>query len=303
MGQDKPPAQDGVWAGGGPAIAADRPRIAAVGDLVLDVLVRAESALVHGSDVRGAVEFAPGGSAANFAVWAARQGADVRFLGAVGDDFIGDHLLEDLRSEGVVCAGVARLPGRSPSVFASVGMGGERSMVTDRRATLRYGPEHVRTESLAGVEYLHVTAYSLFDAQPAAAAFRAVELARTQGCRQSRSLVGCAARGARRERTRREIALLAPDVISPTRTSAPRPFPGRPASVRMSCLNCYDGLTAVVKVAPEVVGSSDVVGTPRTSHRRLCGPWTPPAPATRSTPRGWLGGYVAARTSMRAGAG
>lgn len=181
---------------------------------MLDVLVYPASPLVSGSDVRGEVRFAPGGSAANVAVWAARLGARVRFLGAVGDDFIGDHLRADLEAEGVDCSGVARLPGRSPSVLALVSGDGERTMVTDRRVTLRFDAGHVAPGLLADVAHLHLTAYSLFDPGPASAAWAAAGLARAGGARVSVDLSSAAliaAHGA--ERTREEIARLDPDVL------------------------------------------------------------------------------------------
>ncbi len=185
-----------------------------VGDLVLDVLVKADRPLAHGSDVRGAVEFLPGGSAANFAVWASRLGASVSFCGAVGTDFIGNHLIGDLRAEGVECSGVVRIPGRSPSVFALIGADGERTMVTDRRATLAYAASHVSVEALTGASHLHLTAYSLFDDGPAGAAIEAARLARAAGTIISLDLSSAAlleAHGARR--TREELATLRAEVI------------------------------------------------------------------------------------------
>lgn len=133
---------------------------------MLDVLVRASVPLAHGSDVRGSIEFYPGGSAANFAVWAARCGAQVSFFGALGNDFLSDYLLDDLRSEGVNCDGVVRLPGRSPSVLALVGPDGERTMVTDRRVTLSLDATCIKRKELTGVQHLHLTGYSLFDPGP-----------------------------------------------------------------------------------------------------------------------------------------
>ncbi len=179
---------------------------------MLDVLVRAPMPLAHGSDVRGQIEFHPGGSAANFAVWASRLGCRVSFLGALGDDFMGDYLLSDLRAEGVDARGVVRLPGRSPSVFALVGSDGERTMVTDRRVTLLLGPEHVAPDRLAPTHHLHLTAYSLFDPGPAAAAQAAVEAARVASLSldlSSEALLR--AHGA--SRTREEIGQLGPDVL------------------------------------------------------------------------------------------
>ena len=45
-----------------------------VGDVVWDVLIRTNTQLLRGGDTFGEVELAPGGSAANAAVWARRCG-------------------------------------------------------------------------------------------------------------------------------------------------------------------------------------------------------------------------------------
>ena len=77
----RPPPHD---ASGGPARLV---RIAAIGDVVLDVIVHGE--IARARDAAGGVRVFPGGSAANFAVAAARAGAQVTFIGRVGDDVAG----------------------------------------------------------------------------------------------------------------------------------------------------------------------------------------------------------------------
>src|SRR4051812_44180129 len=57
-----------------------------------------------------------GGKGANQAVAAARAGARVRFVGAVGDDDFGAAALEELEREGVDVGGVARLDGEPTGV-------------------------------------------------------------------------------------------------------------------------------------------------------------------------------------------
>jgi sulfofructose kinase len=47
-----------------------------------------------------------GGMAANASVAAARLGADVRYLGRVGDDALGSRILEDLAAEDVDVANI-----------------------------------------------------------------------------------------------------------------------------------------------------------------------------------------------------
>src|SRR5690606_42040387 len=48
----------------------------------------------------------PGGAPANVAVAARRHGAEAAFIGKVGDDLFGQHLVDVLRAEGVETRGV-----------------------------------------------------------------------------------------------------------------------------------------------------------------------------------------------------
>ena len=72
------------------------------GDLVLDVVATAAWARWNPTPTRpGEVRSAPGGSAANFAVWTRRLGSPVCFATRVGDDLLGRALVADMREEGV----------------------------------------------------------------------------------------------------------------------------------------------------------------------------------------------------------
>jgi ribokinase len=90
------------------------------GDLMADVLVVGSinvDFVVHGSRLPGAGETVSGGTferhfggkGANQAVAAARLGADVALVGAVGDDELGMASLADLRTEGIDIELVARV--------------------------------------------------------------------------------------------------------------------------------------------------------------------------------------------------
>ena len=68
----------------------------------------------------GRFELNPGGKGANQAVAAARAGADVVMVGAVGADEFGARLVDDLAAEGVDTAGVLRLPQVASGVAAIV---------------------------------------------------------------------------------------------------------------------------------------------------------------------------------------
>lgn len=141
--------------------------LASVGDLVEDVIVAVEQppevpsgpelVLNLGADTSARIVRRRGGSAANLAAAVAALGAPVRFIGQVGDDPIGDRLVADLAGAGVDV--VTRQRGRTGTVVVILHAGGERSMLTDRGASL--GLDRPDPTWLDGVEHLHVPLYSL----------------------------------------------------------------------------------------------------------------------------------------------
>jgi ribokinase len=100
---------------------SDAPQLLVIGSLNTDLLVRVGELPGPGETVTGGVfEMAGGGKGANQAVAAARAGAAVAMVGAVGADEFGARLLEELAAEGVSVAGVARLPGVATGLAAIV---------------------------------------------------------------------------------------------------------------------------------------------------------------------------------------
>ena len=86
-------------------------RIATLGDLTLDVVVRLEQPLAPGDDVRAQTRTGAGGQAANVAAWAAALGADARCIAKRGDDAAGELVASELAARGVELAGpVGRAP-------------------------------------------------------------------------------------------------------------------------------------------------------------------------------------------------
>jgi ribokinase len=79
-----------------------RPRLTVVGSVNLDLVARCER-LPRPGETLTAANFArhPGGKGANQAVAAARLGAEVTFIGSVGDDDFADEALAGLRGAGV----------------------------------------------------------------------------------------------------------------------------------------------------------------------------------------------------------
>jgi len=84
---------------------AERVELTVVGSINLDLVARVERLPRAGETVAGAsFERFPGGKGANQAVAAARLGARVRMVGAVGDDSLAEEALSGLREAGVELA-------------------------------------------------------------------------------------------------------------------------------------------------------------------------------------------------------
>ena len=128
-----------------------------IGDLVEDVVVWLSSEIATGTDTAVSIRRRRGGSAANVAMSAASAGMDVRFVGRVGADAIGSALTEELRSGGVDPR--VQREGRTGTIVVLVDSDGERSMLPDRAAATKLSA--VGVDDLAGVDWLHVPAYSL----------------------------------------------------------------------------------------------------------------------------------------------
>jgi ribokinase len=97
------------------------PQLLVIGSLNCDLVVRVGSLPGPGETVIGGTfEVTGGGKGANQAVAAARVGAAVALVGAVGADDFGTRLIDDLVGEGISTAGVVVLPDAATGVAAIV---------------------------------------------------------------------------------------------------------------------------------------------------------------------------------------
>lgn len=104
--------------------------VAIVGSLNADYMVTCERLPGPGVTVTGGgLRVMPGGKSANQAACAARLGADVRMVGAVGSDQAADFLVEELAHAGVSTDHVERLDGPSGTAVVEVDARGENSIV------------------------------------------------------------------------------------------------------------------------------------------------------------------------------
>jgi ribokinase len=85
----------------------NQPKVCVVGSINMDLVIKTAKMPQQGETVLGE-SFAtyPGGKGANQAVAAARLGADVRLIGAVGNDPFGKTLMSRLQKEGININGI-----------------------------------------------------------------------------------------------------------------------------------------------------------------------------------------------------
>ncbi|MEO8906855.1 MAG: PfkB family carbohydrate kinase, partial [Microbacteriaceae bacterium] len=131
-----------------------------IGDLVEDIIVWLAEDVRHGTDTEVELFHTRGGSAANVASFAARLGA-TRFIGCVGDDRLGDALVQELTDDGVDVR--VQRSGDTGTIVILIDPTGERTMLPHRGAATLL--DTVPDEWLDGLQILHIPAYS-FDGEP-----------------------------------------------------------------------------------------------------------------------------------------
>lgn len=104
--------------------------IAVLGSANLDLVVRQPRLARAGETITGtAFSTVPGGKGLNQAIAAARAGAEVAFLGAVGGDDFGRRLREQLRADAIDDAGLVEVDEPTGTAHIAVLDGGENSIV------------------------------------------------------------------------------------------------------------------------------------------------------------------------------
>lgn len=121
-------------------------QIAVIGSLNVDYVAKVGRLPVPGETVAASdLQVVFGGKGANQAIAAARQDAQVSFIGSVGDDDMGRAYLEYLQREGLGVEGIRRLPETSTgSAFISVDPRGENTIVVSGGANDQTSPDQIR---------------------------------------------------------------------------------------------------------------------------------------------------------------
>ncbi len=152
-----------------------------VGDFAWDVLIRTNRKLHQGGDTFGEVMLAPGGSAANVAVWASRCGTPTCFIGKIGRDRFGELAISDLKREKVMFEAILTDEHRTASVAVWIDHLGQRSMVSGQGADFYLLPSELPVDIIRQARHLHLTGWSFFTDPPRSAARTAARIAREMG--------------------------------------------------------------------------------------------------------------------------
>jgi len=190
-------------------------RIATLGDVLLDVIVRLEQPLVRGDDVRSRTAAVPGGQAANVAAWAASLGAAARCIAKRGDDAAGELVAGELAARGVELVGP--VAAGATGVVVSIVEDGERSLASDRGVAPSLTPAELEPAWLDACDVLHLSGYALLREPILDAALLAARLARERGARLSVDVAAWTEiRAFGPVRFRELLDALAPDVLFTT---------------------------------------------------------------------------------------
>ena len=119
-----------------------RPTVCVVGSTNVDLVVKCQSLPRPGETISGGIfHRSPGGKGANQALAAAHAGAVTTFVGAVGDDGLGDEALATLRSSGVDLSRVVTVSGTATGVaLIAIDAAGENQIAVAPGANHKLNP-------------------------------------------------------------------------------------------------------------------------------------------------------------------
>jgi ribokinase len=102
------------------------------------------------------MQMLPGGSAANFAVFCSRLGAEVGFIGKVGNDALGQELISDMKTEGVNTDNLVRSELTTGTVFIGLRDDGQRTMFAYSGAANDLKPKDIDLSYLNSFDHLYL---------------------------------------------------------------------------------------------------------------------------------------------------
>jgi ribokinase len=157
----------------------DRPRLCILGSINADLVVRSPRLPSRGETLLGGpFQRHPGGKGANQAVAAARMGAEVSFIGAVGDDEHGRLMRATLDAEGIDTSRISTRTAPTGVALITVADSGDNTIVVAPGANAEMTPADIDTarDAIAAADLLVMQLET-----PLAAVLHAARLARDLG--------------------------------------------------------------------------------------------------------------------------
>lgn len=183
--------------------------VCAIGDALLDVIVRLEGPIAPDTDTYGATRVGAGGQAANVVAWVSALGGTGRLVGKRADDPAGRVVRDELRGRGVeLCGPVVR--SGTGTVVSIATPDGRRTMLSDRGVAPELRADELEPGWSRGCDWLHVPGYSLVR-EPLATAARCAARAAARVSVDASSTAAIAALGA--DRFRESVEALLPAVV------------------------------------------------------------------------------------------
>ncbi|WP_040983709.1 ribokinase [Oceanobacillus jeddahense] len=122
-----------------------KPRVCVVGSINMDMVTTTDKMPKQGETILGkSFTTHPGGKGANQAIAAARLGADVVMVGAIGDDAFGNSLKARFRNEGANDEAIITVPHESTGVATIILSDGDNRIIVAPGANKYVTPEMVK---------------------------------------------------------------------------------------------------------------------------------------------------------------
>lgn len=121
-----------------------QPKVCIVGSINMDLVTTTNQMPEQGETVIGtAFSTYPGGKGANQAVAAARLGADVTLIGAVGDDSFGEILTKHFQAEGIHHEGISVIENEATGIASIILSANDNRIIVTSGANAKVTPEMV----------------------------------------------------------------------------------------------------------------------------------------------------------------
>lgn len=122
-------------------------KIVVIGSINMDLVMRVNRLPQKGETITAENYFTvPGGKGANQAVAAARLGADVFMVGALGKDGFGEELFQHIEKEGIDVEGICRTDGPTGNALITVDQNGDNTILVYPGANHEVTPEWIQQQ-------------------------------------------------------------------------------------------------------------------------------------------------------------